>query len=298
MHSAARTSLTLAGLAGLAGAATLGYALWEAQSYRLRHVTVPVHGLEAGESAALLHLSDLHLTPHTAKRAEWVRRLAEVEPDVVVVTGDFLAHAESVPVVAEALAGLLELPGAYVFGSNDYYVPTFKNPTRYLRNPSQPTTHRGELPTSDLRDLLAGAGWLDLNNREGTLQAAGLTFAFKGTDDPHIGVDDYAQIAGPYPQADIRIGVTHAPYLRVLGELAADHPDLLLAGHTHGGQVCLPGYGALVTNCDLPTDQASGLSSFEGIPLHVSAGLGTSPFTPVRVACPPEATVIRLVGAG
>jgi predicted MPP superfamily phosphohydrolase len=77
--------------------------------------------------------------------------------------------------------------------------------------------------------------------------------------------------------------------------MAADQVDLILAGHTHGGQLCVPGFGALVTNCDLPTGQAKGLSAVAGVPMHVSAGLGTSPFTPIRFACRPEATLLTLV---
>jgi predicted MPP superfamily phosphohydrolase len=77
--------------------------------------------------------------------------------------------------------------------------------------------------------------------------------------------------------------------------MSADGFPLLVAGHTHGGQVCVPGYGALVTNCDLPRRMASGLHRYRTSWLHVSAGLGTSPTAPVRFACPPEATLLTLV---
>ena len=70
---------------------------------------------------------------------------------------------------------------------------------------------------------------------------------------------------------------------------------LVFAGHTHGGQVCVPGMGALVTNCDLDRKRAKGLSTHEGAALHVSAGLGTNPYAPVRLACPAEATILHLV---
>ena len=105
----------------------------------------------------------------------------------------------------------------------------------------------------------------------------------------------------------LRIGVLHAPYRRVLDAMVADGVDLALAGHTHGGQLCLPGVGALVTNCDLDRGRASGLSQWPGrigspeaagdMYLHVSAGLGTSPYTPVRLACRPEATLLTLLPA-
>ena len=89
----------------------------------------------------------------------------------------------------------------------------------------------------------------------------------------------------------------------MLDQFAADGYDAILAGHTHGGQVCLPGVGALTTNCDLEPARAKGLhrhpaDSHDGDPgsawLHVSAGIGTSPYARIRVACRPEATLLTL----
>ncbi|MEY2673290.1 MAG: hypothetical protein RLZZ508_1167, partial [Actinomycetota bacterium] len=86
-------------------------------------------------------------------------------------------------------------------------------------------------------------------------------------------------------------------YLRVLDAMVEDEIPLILAGHTHGGQLCLPFFGALVTNCDLDTRRAKGLHKYQDAWLHVSAGLGTNPFTPVRFACRPEATLLTLTAA-
>ena len=117
----------------------------------------------------------------------------------------------------------------------------------------------------------------------------------RGVDDPHISRDRYDEVAGPFDSAaDLTLGVTHAPYLRVLDAMTADGADLVLAGHTHGGQLRVPGVGALVTNCDLPRAQAKGLSQYGDAALHVSAGLGTSPYAPFRFACRPEATLLTL----
>jgi uncharacterized protein len=147
-------------------------------------------------------------------------------------------------------------------------------------------------------------GWLDLTNRRAGLTVDGTRFAFAGVDDPHLGYDDLAAVAGPAdPSADVRMGVTHAPYLRVLDQFARDGYETILAGHTHGGQLCVPGFGALVTNCDLDRGRVKGLHAHPrgarpGTPgsswLHVSAGLGTSPYAPVRFACRPEATLLTL----
>lgn len=297
------------------GALGLGYSLLEARSYRLRRLDVTV--LPAGRPPVrLLHLSDLHLTPANPDRVRWVRRLAALDPDAVVVTGDFFSHQDAVPLVLDALDPLLELPGAFVLGSNDYYAPAPVRPWRYLAGPSGLATTRAELPWKDLVAGLTGGGWLDLSNMRGRLTVAGVQVDVRGVDDPHINRDDYAAVAGAFdPGADLALGVAHAPYRRVLDAFAGDGAGLVLAGHTHGGQVCLPGIGALITNCDLPPAQAKGLSRHarpyvpgadpaiggvdgRGAFLHVSAGLGTSPYAPVRFACPPEATLLTLHPVG
>ncbi len=189
-------------------------------------------------------------------------------------------------------------------GSNDYYAPVWRNPMRYLMPDSGRRFHEWPLPWEDLRDGFTAAGWLDLDNARGRAKVDGRDVELVGTDDAHLGRDRYALVAGPADSsADVTLAVTHAPYRRVLDPMTADACALVIAGHTHGGQVCVPGIGALVTNCDLPRRQAKGLSrwSVDGKTsyLHVSAGLGTSPYAPVRFACPPEATLLTLVaGAG
>jgi predicted MPP superfamily phosphohydrolase len=284
------------GLAALGGAAGLAYAAGvEVRWFALRTATVPV--LPPGHrSLRVLHLSDLHLVPSQARKRAWVRRLAELEPDLVVDTGDNLAHRQAVPAVLDAFDGLLDVPGVFVFGSNDFFAPTTRNPVKYLLpDDGKRNTHTPPLPWRDLRDGFEKRGWVDLSNRRATLEVAGTTIAFAGVDDPHLGYDDLAAVAGPAePAADLRIGVTHAPYLRVLDQFAGDGYETILAGHTHGGQLRLPGVGALVTNCDLDTARSRGLHRHRDSWLHVSAGLGTSPYAPVRFCCRPEATLLTL----
>jgi uncharacterized protein len=290
------TGLALGGLAYAAG--------YEVRSYRLRRFEIPV--LPPGsQPIRVLHVSDLHMTPNQRSKIDWVRGLAALEPDVVVNTGDNLAHSEAVSAVLYAFEPLLSLPGVFVFGSNDYYSPRPKNPAAYLLpTRGAARVHKPDLPWQDLRDGLTDAGWLDLTNDRGTLTVADRLLSFAGVDDPHLGRDRYNVVSGPPAAgADLAVGVTHAPYLRVLDAMAADQYRLLLAGHTHGGQLCVPGYGALVTNCDLDTGRVKGVSRHPaaGGPdaawMHVSAGLGTSPYSPVRFACPPEASLLTLVAA-
>ena len=278
----------------VAGMAGVAYSLWEARQFRLRRVTAPV--LEPGaEAIRVLHLSDLHLTPRQSAKVEWLERLAALQPDLVVNTGDNLAHPDAVESVLEALDPLLDLPGVFVMGSNDYYGPVWKNPARYLMPDSGGRVFGEPLPWRELVDGFTARGWVDLDNADTDLKVREQQIYAVGTDDAHLGLDEYEAVdVRPTESGVLRIGVTHAPYLRVIDAMASDRLDLVLAGHTHGGQLCVPGMGALVTNCDLPRSQAKGLHRRDDLWLHVSAGLGTSPTAPVRFACPPEATLLTL----
>lgn len=284
-----------AGAAG-AGAVTVAYAAGiERRRWTLREATLPV--LTPGaRPLRLLHVSDLHMTPGQSAKQRWVAELAALEPDLVVDTGDNLAHPRAVPAVVAALGPLLERPGVFVFGSNDYFGPTPKNPLRYFAGPSRRPSG-APLPWRDLRAALVERGWQDATHTRLTLDVAGLTVAVSGVDDPHLGLDRYDRIAGrPTGDPDLTIGLTHSPEPRVLDRFATDGYDLVLAGHTHGGQLRVPGVGALVTNCGLDRSRVRGPSRWGAhTRLHVSAGLGTSPWAPVRFACPPEASLLTLV---
>jgi len=289
----------------IAGAITLGAAVTgigyasvvERNAFVVRELTMPV--LTPGSSPLrLLHISDIHMRPNQRHKQAWLRELAGWEPDLVVNTGDNLAHPKAVPAVVQSLDELLSLPGVFVFGSNDYFAPRLKNPLNYLTKPGH-RVHGQPLPWQDLRAAFSERGWLDLTHNRREFQVAGLHIATAGVDDPHIGRDRYETIAGPAsPAANLRLGLTHSPEPRVLDRFAADGYQLVLAGHTHGGQVCLPFYGAVVTNCGLDRSRAKGASRWGAkMWLHVSAGIGTSPFAPVRFCCRPEATLLTLVAA-
>ena len=298
----------LLGAATAAGAAGVGYALWEAHQYTLREVIVPV--LPAGsDPLRVLHISDVHMVPTQRDKVRWLQSLAEVEPDFVVNTGDNLSHMQALPTVLEAYGDLLDLPGVFVFGSNDYFSPTLKNPVKYLTGGTSKDKIGGkpwwqvrerDLPFEPMRKAFTERGWVDLSNTDGKLTVDGRELDFVGVDDPHLGYDVLTDRA-PNPKADLAIGVAHAPYLRVLDRWNSLGYPLILAGHTHGGQLCLPFYGAMVTNCDLDRERAKGLHRHQvdgHAPswMHVSGGLGTSRFAPLRFACRPEASLLTLTG--
>lgn len=294
-----RAELTVPVAVGALGLGTTAYA-WavERKAFRLRRVSVPI--LPAGApTLRVLHLSDLHATPGQPWKVAWVRRLAELEPDLVIDTGDNLGGAGGVDVAVDALEPLLSRPGAFVPGSNDWFAPSPKNPARYLLPDDGKRIHGEPLPWGDLRNAFTDAGWLDLTHRRTTLSLRGLTIEVAGVSDAHLQADHYERVAGPVgSDIDVALGLSHTPEPRVLDAFAADGFRLVFSGHTHGGQLRVPGIGALVTNCGLDRRRARGLSRWSaGMWLHVSAGLGTSPYAPVRFACPPEATLLTLVPA-
>jgi predicted MPP superfamily phosphohydrolase len=266
-------------------------------SFQLRQSTLPI--LPQGHrSIRVLHFSDLHLTPSRSKEIADIKSWIELDPDLVISTGDFLAHPEAVPVVLDALHLLLDRPAVFVFGSNDYYAPRFKNPLSYLQRDSGKRVLGADLPTEELRKALIDRGWKDLNHQRQHVTILDTRIEFRGTDDAHLQRDKYELVAGEASDCDLALGVTHAPYARILEGMSRDQLDMIFAGHTHGGQVRLPwpgGSKALTTNCDLPTWRARGISRVANQPwLNVSAGMGTSPFARIRIASPPEASLITL----
>ncbi|WP_024800991.1 metallophosphoesterase [Nocardia sp. BMG51109] len=281
-----------------AGAAGIGYAsLVERNAFVLREATLPV--LQPGSaSLRVLHISDLHMTPGQRLKQTWVRELARLEPDLVVNTGDNLAHPRAVPSVVQSLSELLSRPGIFVFGSNDYFAPVPKNPLKYF-DKNHKRVHGAPLPWQDLRAAFTERGWLDLTHVRRDLEVGGIKISTAGVDDPHLKRDRYETVSGsPNPLAELSIGLTHSPEPRVLDRFATDGYDLVLAGHTHGGQLCLPFVGALVTNCGIDRSRVKGASRWGAhTRLHVSAGLGTSPWAPYRFCCRPEATLLTLIAA-
>ena len=300
MSSASPGSILKTSAAATAGAlaAGIGYAsLIERNAFVVRQATMPV--LSPGSSPLkVLHISDLHMRPTQRRKQAWLRELAGWEPDLVVNTGDNLAHPRAVPAVVQALGDLLSVPGVFVFGSNDYFAPKLKNPANYLTKPNH-RIHGEPLPWQDLRAAFTERGWLDMAHTRREFEVAGLHIAAAGVDDPHLKRDRYPTIAGPAnAAANLTLGLTHSPEPRVLDQFAGDGYQLVMAGHTHGGQLCLPFYGAIVTNCELDRSRAKGPSRWGArTQLHVSAGIGTSPFAPLRFCCRPEATLLTLVAA-
>lgn len=303
----------LAGLGTAALAALAWGSLVERNRFTVRRDTVPVLD-PAARPITVLHLSDLHMAPWQTGKQEWIRTLTDDEPDLIVSTGDLLGHEQGLEGIKRALDVFQGIPGVFVHGSNDFFAPSPKNPFSYLLESSAPQKTPVKLDTEALDAYLESLGWLNLDNTARAMTINGSRLEFLGVNDAHRhwdrldllpgALDEMRENVGwsddPSGPEAVTIGLTHAPYQRVLNSFVNHGTDVIFAGHTHGGQVQVPGFGALVTNCDLPRQYVRGLHvwhhAFNAAYLEVSAGIGTSIYAPVRFSCPPEAVVVTLTG--
>ncbi|MGH2748745.1 MAG: metallophosphoesterase [Actinomycetota bacterium] len=275
------------------GAAALGaYALYEPRRFRLSIRELPVS--EPCPPLSILHVSDTHLSARSKALRRWLDRLVDdlpETPDIVAATGDLIQDESGIDEVIDSFARLeARLGRFYVLGSHDYFASEFQSYFRYVTGRRSMIRAR-RLPTDRLETGLQNKGWISLGNRTEMLatQAGGVRVA--GVDDPYLGWDRTDHIERRRDEV-LAVGLVHSP--DVVSEWVLNSFDVVLGGHTHGGQVRLPGIGAIVTNCTLPTGLAGGAHRIGDSWLHVSPGLGAGRFSPIRFNCRPEATLLRL----
>ena len=268
----------------------------ERKSYRLaRRARLPILPAGGPESLTLLHLSDLHFVRNDTRKARFLANLPEA--DIAVVTGDFLAEPEAVDA---AVAGVRpargQLASYFVLGSNDLYRPQPFNPVHYfswrlrLRRRKRIATRNLRGPVDELVSGLEADGWIHLPNERREDMLGGLPLEVVGLNDPHAHFSDLRVAPRRAPER-LGVALVHSP--DPAPELVALGYDLVLAGHTHGGQVRTP-WGALVNNSSLPLHMTDGLFRFGSSYLHVSRGIGTSKYAPFRFLCRPEAHLLEL----
>jgi predicted MPP superfamily phosphohydrolase len=273
----------------LAAAACVAYGIAiERRWYRLRSYDLAILPSDGPDRLDVLHLSDLHVVRGDGAKRRFLAGLPRA--DVTVVTGDLLAEPEAVENVVDALKPARgRLASWFVLGSNDYFVPRPLNYFAYFRRNRRHRRAAGGR-ARDLIAQLTADGWVDLTNSLRETAIDGLDIELLGLDDAHIQWHDLR--VAPRRTERFGMAVMHSP--DSAPETAALGYDLLFAGHTHGGQVCLPLVGALVTNCSMPRRLVAGLIRMGPAILHTSRGLGTSKYAPFRFCCRPEATILRL----
>lgn len=238
----------------------------ESRHFEVRRYDIELSRLPAAaEGVVIAHLGDLHLTGDVGYGFH--RRVAEVvgdaRPDLIVLSGDLLDRDDGHEVFSGIYGGLSAPLGvAFVLGNHD---------ARHL--PEQ------------TRRTLAGLGWRDLGGRaeavgDGAVFLAGDERPWFRHEPPEVRHQDGA----------VRILVSHSPD-NFSAAVGAGY-DLVLSGHNHGGQVRLPGLGAVYSPSRTGTRYACGLFRRGGTTLHVTRGLGAQ--IPLRYRCPPELAFLTL----
>jgi predicted MPP superfamily phosphohydrolase len=268
----------------------------------------------------ILHLSDFHLRKDRKgeKLFEFVHSLSNYNPDFIFITGDLVEKDIYFDYLAEMLEGLNAKSGKYaVFGVHDYYN---KTPKEFIKNMiKRIKEYQRENDVSGLINKLGGIGIKVLRNeRVSHFLSRDFSINISGLEDSAIGKTDIAKtmlekgnskkelinkdlfvldgrnLHNLNDSKKIEICLTHTPDMDLFGRLADNGVDIIFAGHTHGGQVRLPGIGAIISGCDISAKYASGLFYFKKFVLYVSRGLGEGRYSPFRFYCPPEATIIKV----
>lgn len=222
-----------------------------------------------------IHAAWPHMTP--ARIARVAGRILSARPSLVLLAGDF-ATTETwgvLPVAPEKTAAALaalarRVPTFAVLGNHDY-------------------DYDGERVAGALR----GVGIRVLVNEALPVEVAGSRIWLAGLDDPVTLRHDFEATFAALPASEPAILLSHTPDVHAF---APDNVRLIVAGHTHGGQVCLPGFGPVITMSRLPRHQAHGLHQIGGRHLFVTGGIGTSGL-PVRFLRPPEVGLLELIPA-
>jgi len=183
--------------------------------------------------------------------------------------------------------------GAYaVLGNHEYYAYSMFNKIfgRIVRRFRHPAQKRDVTP---FVNALESGGFKVLRNNTVVFPDEGLHIV--GVDYPGVSQQHLNDLSKAHPE-HLVVALFHMPKHLESFDKAGVH--LAFGGHTHGGQVCLPGYGAIITDSELPRHEASGLFYRGNTAIHISRGVGADPRSNIRLFCPPHATVLEVVCEG
>jgi predicted MPP superfamily phosphohydrolase len=217
----------------------------------------------------ILHISDLHIDMNPGAIAPLLEILDELKFDICVLTGDYRGKTfGSFDESIEGLALLRPSLGELVYGV------------------------LGNHDTARMVPAMEEIGVQTLLNESVVVERANQRFYLAGVDDAHFyKTDDIAKAASQIPSAHFSILLSHTP--EIYRQAAYADFNLLLSGHTHGGQICLPGSIPITLCADLPRHMGAGRWKYRDMVGYTSVGVGSS-LVPVRFNCPPEITLHHL----
>lgn len=268
------------GVAAIAGACLVSGAILFVDAVLVEPDWIEVaHHLEyvpgwrrSAPDVVLVHLSDPHVEGMGRRERRAIDAIVAARPDLIAITGDLVRRGRDPGALEGFLAALPRNRTFAVWGNHD---------------------HASGFAGAAGADLLGRAGVVLLDNTHQRIRTSAGTIVVAGVDDPSSGLDNLARALDGVARREFTLLLSHSP--EIAGALGNRDVDLMLSGHTHGGQVRMPLLGAIL----LP----AGTASFEdgwfdvdgGARLHVSRGLGWSGL-PIRFLCRPRIDVITLRG--
>lgn len=237
----------------------------------------------------VLHISDLHLSHSEGQKMAFIEKISQEEYDMVILTGDIFENYGGLAYASQLLPRIPKLGAYAVLGNHDYYSYSYFHKTfgRLFRRYRHPATKRDVTP---LVAALEQTGFTVLRNEAHQLAEHGIHIV--GVDYPTISEHRLMQLVDGVPPDYLKIALFHMP--RNLKQYSRAGIHIAFGGHTHGGQVRVPGVGALITDSELPRHTAAGVIKQGNSILHISRGLGADPKSNFRLFCPPAATIVEI----
>jgi len=253
-------------------------------------------GFKSKRPLKILHLSDTHFPLQLKVLRRFFKQLEAVKPDLVVITGDLIEYDAGISVCAEAVKSLNSRLGTYaVLGNHDHFSYGLFSSWKFALGMDVRSID-GDNPndTARLKRELKDAGCRVLENENLILEHEGQSICLIGLDDPVTRQADVAKAFEGAEPADLRVLLAHSvDVLPIVGEKGV---HLTLSGHTHGGQLGVPFYGALPMrrHCRLGRRYVAGLHRYGATITHTSRGLGVGRFFRFRFLCRPEASILEI----
>ncbi|MDP8261717.1 MAG: metallophosphoesterase [Candidatus Ancaeobacter aquaticus] len=269
-------------------------ALWsvfiEPKRVKIEHVSIQTTKHLPKKTFTILHLSDLHFKKKDPWKINVLRKVSLQQYDLVLITGDSIDEMEGLHSLIKGLNMFNPTYGKYyVLGNHDHYSYTFHHALGViLRRESKRSVIRKDLELFS-RTLHENNCHL-LHNSHITIDELNISIA--GIDDYYAGRSDIKKACQDINAQRFNILLSHTPDPVMFAPNTLI--DLALSGHTHGGQICLPFIGAMVTHSILPGKHASGFVTLNDIPCYVSRGLSAFKLLPFRFLCRPEVTFISI----
>lgn len=275
-------------------ALALGYAVYyyasriESRRYQFEKLRINTAG-GGKKLLKVLHLSDLHLSAPETHKIDFLQSITDADYDLVFLTGDIFEDLSGIQYASKLLARQPRLGAYAVLGNHEYYAYTMLQRTigRLSKRHRHPKSMRDVTPVID---GLERVGIRVLRDEAVSLSREEIHIV--GIDYPNIAEEKLTELVNDVPDNYLKLGLMHVPENMSYMSRAGFH--VVFMGHTHGGQVRIPGLGALTSNSELPRSQASGLIWRDQTAFHISRGLGADPRTNFRLFCPPAATLIEI----